>query len=67
MVRQQIETPLGDDSLLTRRQLAEVLGVGVRSLERYTRLGMGPRCIRISPRRVSYRLGDVRDFIRSGV
>ena len=56
---------LGDDTLLTAQQAADALTVSVRTLERW-RLDNceGPRAVKISDRRVAYRIGDVRTYIR---
>lgn len=40
--------------LLTRPQAADLLGISIRSLERYDRDGSGPGFLRIGPKMVRY-------------
>ena len=56
---------LGDDALLTRNQVAELLHCSVRALEREASEGGGIPYVRINERNVRYRLGDVRSRIQS--
>jgi predicted DNA-binding transcriptional regulator AlpA len=49
----------GADTLLTRREVAEYLRVSVATLERWARLGVGPRPHRIGPNTVRYRLSTL--------
>ena len=58
--------PDDDDTLLTRGQVAQILGIAVPTLERWASSGIGPRVTKIGPRRVCYRKGDVRAFIKAG-
>lgn len=63
----QIEAgPMGDDTLLTPRQVAKALTISKRTLERWRQDGSGgPRCVKLGDRRVAYRLGDVRAYVAS--
>lgn len=56
-------TPILSD-YLTREQLAEELGLTVRSLERWAWLRTGPRITRVG-RRVYYSREDVRRWLES--
>lgn len=40
--------------LLTRPQAAELLGISVRTLERYDGTGVGPGFVRVGPKMVRY-------------
>jgi predicted DNA-binding transcriptional regulator AlpA len=53
-----------DDEILDTRQLAEWLGVSVQWAEIARLKGTGPRFVSISPRRIGYRRGDVRAWLR---
>ena len=55
---------LGDDALLTPKQTGEILGVAAKTLERWRSEDLGVPWVRIG-RRVAYRVGDVRVWIRS--
>ena len=55
---------LNDDLLLTPKQTAEMLLISVRTLETHQSQGLAPRRIKIGPRRIAYRLADVRAHIR---
>ena len=64
------QTPLPRDfgdaerhRLHTRRDAAQFLGVSLPTMERWDRAGYGPRPVKIGPRRVGYRTGDLVDFI----
>jgi predicted DNA-binding transcriptional regulator AlpA len=54
------------DRLLDQRDAAKVLGVSVRTLERYRVTGMGPRFCRLG-RLVRYRECDLEDWVRSSL
>ena len=56
---------LNDDLLLTPKQTAEILLISLRTLETHQSKGLAPRRIKIGPRRIAYRLADVREFIRA--
>ena len=51
---------------LTKPQVAELLGVSVRTLERWANRGVGPRQILIGPRSKRYLKGEVLDYLRHG-
>ena len=49
--------------LRSRLATAVFLGVSIPTLERWDRDGYGPRPVKIGPRRVGYRTGDLIAFI----
>ena len=49
--------------VLTRAETARALNVSVPSLERWARRGIGPRPLKIGPRRVGYRASDLAAFL----
>lgn len=51
------------DPLLTRAAVAERIGVAVRTIERWTRSGVGPEPIKLGPRTVRYRASDVEAWM----
>ena len=51
---------------LTKPQVAELLGVSVRTLERWANQGVGPRQILIGPRSKRYLRQEVLDYLRHG-
>lgn len=55
------------DPLLNQSQVAEMLGVKPRTLEDWRVRGgaAGPKFIRVSPRCVRYRQGDVMEWIEA--
>lgn len=55
--------PQDRDTLLSRREVAALLPISVKTLARWASQGMGPKVIRIGPRRVVYRVGDIRDWL----
>jgi excisionase family DNA binding protein len=55
--------PLADVTLLTVRQVAELLGVHVRSVWRLVQTRDMPAPIRLSERIVRWRLSDLRDHL----
>lgn len=61
--------PLDGVTLLTARQVADLLGVHVRSVWRMSQAGQIPRPIRLAERVVRWRLADLQahlDGIASG-
>ncbi|MFC3214126.1 helix-turn-helix transcriptional regulator [Novosphingobium panipatense] len=50
-------------ALLTPAQTAELLGVGVKTLERWRSTGDGPRFVKLSPGTVRYRAVDLNQFV----
>lgn len=62
----EIESPLlGADTLLTAKEAADLLRISVRTLEVHRAKGTAPRCIRIGPRKIAFRITDLREFIAS--
>jgi predicted DNA-binding transcriptional regulator AlpA len=53
------------DRGLSEIAAAKILGVSVRTLQRMSRRGEGPRRIRISPRRTIYRERECLDYVES--
>lgn len=50
-------------TLLAPAQTAELLGVGIKTLERWRSTGDGPRFVKLSPGTVRYRAADLNLFI----
>lgn len=53
---------MGGASLLTPPETAETLRISERTLERWRTTGVGPKFVRIGPRRLAYRVSDVLAF-----
>ncbi len=58
---------LGDDTLFTPAEAADLLRVSPRTLADWRLDGRGPRWGKHGRNYVFYRLGDLRAFIRSGL
>jgi predicted DNA-binding transcriptional regulator AlpA len=56
---------LRDDRLLREREVSEMLGVAIATLQAWRRLGKPPAFIRLG-RAVRYRLSDLHELIRQG-
>jgi predicted DNA-binding transcriptional regulator AlpA len=56
-----------DDTILSTLQASEMMGCHRATLEKLHRLGQGPPRIRITDRRIGYRLGDLRQWLQSRV
>lgn len=54
-------------ALLTPAQTAEILGVGIKTLERWRSTGEGPRFVKLSPGTVRYRAVDLNTFVAERV
>jgi excisionase family DNA binding protein len=54
------------DSLLSQKQAARVLGLSVRTLERYRVAGTGPRWARLG-KLVRYRNSDLTEWVESNL
>ncbi|MFF0243970.1 helix-turn-helix transcriptional regulator [Streptosporangium sandarakinum] len=52
-----------EHDLLRRRDVAHICGVGVRTLERWAKQGIGPQPLKMGPRLVRYRRGDVERWL----
>ena len=52
------------DPLLNQKQAARILGLSVRSLERYRVAGTGPRYVRLG-HLIRYRQSDLKEWIDS--
>lgn len=55
--------PEDADGPLTKAQFAGLLGVSLRTLERWARAGIGPRPRKIGPRLVRYDPDEVERFL----
>lgn len=51
------------DRMISRAELCSLAGVALSTAEAWSRLGIGPRPIKIGPRRVGYRMTEVRAFL----
>jgi len=50
----------------TRAELARELGITDRTLRRWDRLRIGPRKLKMGPRRIVYKVEDVRRWLDEG-
>jgi len=58
--------PRSEDELLTDRELSEELKVSQRTLQRWRALGIGPKVLRVGPRRSPrYRWADVTRWLEA--
>jgi predicted DNA-binding transcriptional regulator AlpA len=58
--------PRSEDELLTDRELSEELKVSQRTLQRWRALGIGPKVLRVGPRRSPrYRWADVQRWLEA--
>lgn len=55
--------PANDEVLLSRRELGEILKLSEATLRNWACKRAGPPFLRIGPRRVAYRAGDVRRWL----
>lgn len=53
-------SPLG---IVTPTELANMLRVTRKTVDRMNAAGIGPRRVKLSPRRVGYRLADVQEWL----
>jgi len=58
-----VATPMDDVKLLTAQEVAELLGVHVRSIWRLSQMGEIPAPIRLGERVVRWRLTDLREHL----
>ena len=49
--------------VLNERQLAEMLGVGISTLQRWRGLGHGPDFLQLSARRIGYRRSTIEQWL----
>lgn len=52
--------------LHSRADTARFLNVSVSTLERWDRLGIGPKAVKVGPRRVGYRVADLVAHVTNG-
>ena len=57
----------GVSTLITRKELATLLRVSIPTIDRMCRAGGGPARVRLSPRRVGYRLEDVHAWLAKNI
>lgn len=57
------DTAVTVPTLLTPTKTAEILGVGIKTLERWRSTGDGPRFVKLSPGTVRYRAVDLNTFV----
>ena len=55
---------LPDDALLTAQEAAEVLRLKYTTLAWYRCNGGGPAFVRVGPKLIRYRLGDLREYMK---
>jgi hypothetical protein len=65
MKQTKVSVNLGSSTLARGPRAAEVLGVSVRTLEKWRLTGQGPRFIRLG-RAVRYALADLEAFAAAG-
>lgn len=58
-----ISSTNGHDRLITEKTAAEILSISRDTLRRLGRRSEGPRRIRLSPRRVGYRIRDLESWL----
>lgn len=56
-------TPLDDIRVLTSAETAKLLTVSAPVMERWRAAGTGPRFVRLSTRRIGYRVADLRAWM----
>ena len=57
---------LPDDALLTAQEAAEVLRIKYTTLAWYRCNGGGPSFVRVGPKVIRYRMGDLRAYVKTG-
>jgi predicted DNA-binding transcriptional regulator AlpA len=57
--------PYGDDTLLTTQAAAKLCGVHKNTLLSWHKQGIGPKFLKLGPRRILVRLRDIKEFLRS--
>jgi hypothetical protein len=55
---------IGEDRVLTEAEAGRILTASERTLEYWRARGIGPRCVKMGERRIGYRLGELREYIR---
>ena len=56
--------PESDDTLIRRPDVSLYLPLARQTLARYAVEGQGPRFVKVGPRLVAYRAGDLRAWLR---
>jgi prophage regulatory protein len=62
---QRVDTPLGDDDILSIKTVAGMTGLPVATLRYYRLNNIGPVSFKLSPRRIAYRRSAVKDWLRA--
>ena len=57
--------PMNELQVLTLPEASKLLSVSIPVMDRWRAAGEGPRFIRLSTRRIGYRLSDLRAWIES--
>jgi hypothetical protein len=52
------------DRVLCEDEASKFLGVGRSSMQRWRYIGIGPKFVRVSKRRLGYRLSDLEAYLR---
>lgn len=55
---------VGEDRVLTEAEAGRVLTASGRTLEHWRGRGIGPRCVKVGARKIGYRVGELRAYIR---
>ena len=55
---------IGDDRVLTEAEAGQILTASERTLEYWRARGIGPRSVKLGERRIGYRLGELRTYVR---
>lgn len=63
MSKPTLDASLNDLRVLTAAEASELLTVSAPVMERWRRAGTGPRFIRLTVRRVGYRIADLRAWM----
>jgi predicted DNA-binding transcriptional regulator AlpA len=60
----EIVLAFGDETILSTQEVAQILKLNPRTIDRHSAQGLMPRKIHLGPRRVGFVAGDIRRFIR---
>jgi hypothetical protein len=55
---------IGEDRVLTEAEAGRILTASERTLEYWRARGIGPRSVKLGDRRIGYRLGELRAYVR---
>jgi prophage regulatory protein len=54
-----------DDTMLSPREVARLAGISTRTIDRMVRRGTFPKPLHLSPRRIGWPAGQVKDWLRT--